>query len=129
MTPWREAMCRALYGPGGFFVRGDPHPFRTSAAASPVFARAILRLLIAVDAALEHPPELRITDVGAGHGELLARLLALAPPELAERLRPVAVELAPRPADLPDRIEWRAGLPPPAPGLLVAAEWLDNVPV
>jgi SAM-dependent MidA family methyltransferase len=126
---WGAARDRALYGPNGFFVGGEPHPFRTSAAASHTFARAILRLVVWVDEALGHPDELRLVDVGAGRGELLTGLVAAAPPDLAERLRPVAVELAPRPQGLANRIEWRIDPPPPAPGLLLATEWLDNVPL
>lgn len=126
---WGRAICQALYGADGFFVRGERHPFRTSAASSPLFARAIVELLGMVDVALDHPAELRVVDVGAGHGELLSRLLAVAPEDLGRRLRPVAVELAVRPTGLTDRIEWRADLPQPAPGMLIATEWLDNVPL
>jgi hypothetical protein len=106
------------YGPDGFFVRGERHPFRTSAAASPCFARAILSLLSAVDAALDHPADLRVVDVGAGHGELLPRLLALArrtSPRGCARSRSSSRRAPP---DVPDRIEWRPDLPPPGPGLL-----------
>lgn len=125
-------MTAALYGPAGFFVRGDAGPaghFRTSVHASPAFAAAMLRLVTAVDAALGHPPGLDLVDVGAGRGELLRALLGLAPPELAARLRPVAVERAPRPADLPSGIEWTGTPPDSLAGVLLATEWLDNVPL
>ncbi|MGW1487647.1 SAM-dependent methyltransferase, partial [Micromonospora parva] len=77
---WRDAMNRALYGPGGFFVAGGGPAahFRTSVHASPVFATALLRLLTQVDAALGHPPRLDVVDVGAGRGELLRALVGLA---------------------------------------------------
>jgi SAM-dependent MidA family methyltransferase len=97
-----------------------------------------------VDRALGHPDELALVDVGAGRGELLTGVLACAAgmPErlgegrsfpLIERLRPYAVERAPRPPGLDQRIVWlgdlrelpRDGLD----GLLFANEWLDNVPV
>lgn len=129
---WREAMAAALYGPEGFFVRpGNPPAahFRTSALASPLFAAAVLRLLEQVDAALGHPDPLDLVDVGAGRGELLAALVGAAPPALAARLRPVGVELAPRPGELPDCVRWRDRPPPGTRGLLLACEWLDNVPV
>jgi SAM-dependent MidA family methyltransferase len=117
-----------LYGPGGFFVRGDHGPaghFRTSVHASPLFAGAILRLIQRVDEALGRPEVLDVVDVGAGRGELLAALL----PELPERARLTAVELAPRPAGLDGRIVWRRDVPAGINGLLLATEWLDNVPL
>ncbi|MDO3703709.1 SAM-dependent methyltransferase [Micromonospora sp. C28SCA-DRY-2] len=48
---------------------------------------------------------------------------------LARRLRLTAVELAPRPDDLPTEIAWSGEIPPGIVGLLVATEWLDNVPL
>jgi SAM-dependent MidA family methyltransferase len=125
-------MERALYGPDGFYVRGGAGPaghFRTSAHASPLFARALARLLAGVDAALGHPDRLDIVDLGAGRGELLTALLDAAPAALAARVRPVAVELASRPADLRSGVEWRTDPPTGVTGLLVATEWLDNVPL
>lgn len=125
-------MHEALYGPDGFFMRNDAGPaahFRTSVHASPLFAHALLRLLDRVDAALGRPDRLDVVDVGAGRGELLTQLAALAPPALADRLRLTAVELAPRPPDLAADITWRADLPAGVTGLLVANEWLDNVPL
>ncbi|NES31373.1 hypothetical protein GCE86_23920 [Micromonospora terminaliae] len=55
--------------------------------------------------------------------------LATAPVPLAERVRLIAVEKAPRPADLPAEIEWVDEIPQGVTGLLVATEWLDNVPL
>jgi SAM-dependent MidA family methyltransferase len=128
---WRVAMERALYGPGGFFVAdaGPAAHFRTSVHASPLFAAAILRLAVAVDSALGHPARLDLVDVGAGRGELLAALLEAAPAGLRERLAPCGVELAPRPARLDSRIAWSDRMPTPVRGLLLATEWLDNVPL
>ncbi len=122
-------MERALYGPDGFYVSGDrPYRhFRTSVHASPLFAGAMTELLLRVDRALGEPPGLDVVDVGAGRGELLVALLALVPDGVRARLRPVAVELAPRPADLPPEVDWRADLPDRVTGLLLATEWLDNV--
>ncbi|MEU6203977.1 SAM-dependent methyltransferase [Micromonospora musae] len=127
---WRDAMDRALYGPGGFFVSGSgpADHFRTSVHASPVFAAALLRVIEQVDAALGHPDRLDVVDVGAGRGELL-RALAGMQPATAARLRLTAVELAPRPDDLPDEIHWVDDIPRGMTGLLLATEWLDNVPL
>jgi SAM-dependent MidA family methyltransferase len=128
---WRDAMAGALYGPGGFFVSGNRpgDHFRTSAHASPLFATALARLLVRVDEALGHPSTVDVVDVGAGRGELLLALTQAVPAELRDRLRPCAVEVAPRPPDLPAAIGWQAAPPPAVTGLLVATEWLDNVPV
>ncbi len=125
-------MAAALYGPDGFFVRADDGPaghFRTSVHASPLFAGALLRLVERIDAALGHPEVFDLVDVGAGRGELLTTLGALLPVELAGRVRLVGVELAPRPAGLDPAIGWRPDVPDGVTGLLVATEWLDNVPL
>ncbi|WP_372444369.1 SAM-dependent methyltransferase [Micromonospora qiuiae] len=48
---------------------------------------------------------------------------------LAKRIRFTAVELAPRPDDLPEHITWVHEIPANLTGLLLATEWLDNVPL
>ncbi|MEU6074986.1 SAM-dependent methyltransferase [Micromonospora sp. NPDC047074] len=144
---WRDAMERALYGPDGFFVSGagPAAHFRTSAHAAPLFANCLLRLLADLDRALGHPGRLDVVDVGAGRGELLWSLLAgLAgeppagprarpagadPVPLARRVRLTAVERAPRPDGLPAEIHWTSEIPDRITGLLLATEWLDNVPL
>ncbi len=133
--PWSEATAQALYGHGGFFHRpeGPAGHFRTSVHASGLFAAAVLDLLDAVDAALARPADLQLVDVGAGRGELLLAvrdLLATGDRDgLAGRVRLSAVEQAHRPRTLPAGIGWSSELPEGAVGLLVANEWLDNVPV
>ena len=140
--PWSHAMERALYGPGGFYVGpdGPAAHFRTSVHASPLFAGAVVRLLREVDAALGHPGELSFVDLAAGRGELVAAVHAQIVRDssghgqgegLPDRLRLVAVELAERPEGLADEIKWRSDLPSAAgglTGLVVANEYLDNVP-
>jgi SAM-dependent MidA family methyltransferase len=130
---WRQAMQAALYGPAGFYARGEQpaRHFRTSVHVSPRYAGALLAVLRAVDAALGQPGRLDLVDVGAGRGELLAMVLTLAgtSPGLASRLAPVAVEVVARPAGLDPRIGWQPGLPATVTGLVIASEWLDNVPL
>jgi SAM-dependent MidA family methyltransferase len=136
-VPWRLAMDRALYGPGGFYHRpegGPGHHFRTSTSASVDFARAILRLLAEVDELLGRPSPLMFVEVAAARGALLTAVHALAAaetPDLARRLSPAGVELAERPAALPLHVGWVHDLTelPPVTGLLLANEWLDNVPL
>jgi SAM-dependent MidA family methyltransferase len=117
---WRAATERALYGDGGFYRRTDGAPgahFRTSVHASPLFAEALLGLVRSAGLTT-------VVDVGAGRGELLRALRALDP-----SLRLVAVEVADRPADLPDDVGWVTAVPDGVDGLVVANEWLDNVAV
>ncbi|MEV5280921.1 SAM-dependent methyltransferase [Streptomyces sp. NPDC051993] len=117
-----------MYGPGGFYLRpeGPAGHFRTSVHASPLFARAVARLLTEIAAGLG-PGPVDLVDVGAGRGELLTGVLAALPAGFP--VRPYAVERAPRPAGLDERIVWRASVPRGVRGLLFANEWLDNVPV
>ncbi|BCJ53652.1 hypothetical protein Asp14428_51270 [Actinoplanes sp. NBRC 14428] len=124
-------MHRALYGPRGFFTVAAPADhFRTSVHASPLFAGALLRLIEAVDARLGHPRTVQVVDVGAGRGELLAALAASAAgTPLAGRMRLTGVEVAPRPGGLPAAIGWRRDVPAEVTGVLLATEWLDNVPL
>lgn len=115
--PWRSAWDEALYGPRGFFRRHAPvDHFRTSVHASDLMARALLRLVRAKDLDT-------VVDVGAGRGELLAALHRLAPD-----LHLLGVEVAARPADLPEAVAWSPVLPTSVDGLVIANEWLDNVP-
>ena len=116
---WRVSMRRALYGPGGFYLRpeGPAGHFRTSTHASDHFAAALARL--AGEAGLG-----QVVDLGAGRGELLLALHRVDP---GLRLR--GVERAPRPAALPPAIGWAARLPPGLEALVVANEWLDVVPL
>jgi SAM-dependent MidA family methyltransferase len=128
---WREATERALYGDKGFYRRpAQPsRHFRTSVHASSSYAAAAVRLLCDVDAVLGHPAQLDVVDIGAGGGEFAVELGRIAPGELRARLRIIAVDLAPRPVGLPTEIIWAAALPEQISGLVIANEWLDNVPV
>jgi SAM-dependent MidA family methyltransferase len=123
-------MERALYGEKGFYLQERPSGhFRTSVSASPVFADAVLALLLEVDAELGSPDPLDLVDIGTGEGVLVHRLLAAAEPGLRDRLRVTAVDLAARPPHLPPEIAWRHSVPGSIIGLAVANEWLDNIPL
>ncbi|MEP6760700.1 MAG: SAM-dependent methyltransferase [Sporichthyaceae bacterium] len=118
-VPWREATEQALYGDGGFYRRtgGPAAHFRTSVHASPLFAEALLRMASATGLRT-------VVDVGSGRGELLAQLHEWDP-----ALRLVGVDVVDRPGDLPAAVEWSSTVPEVDSALLVANEWLDNVPV
>lgn len=105
----------------GFYRRGERAAahFRTSVHASPRYAWALARLLCEVDAGLGRPASAELVDVGAGRGELLSQVLAAidaGPSDLGRRLRPVAVEVAARPPELPERICWQPEPPDLMPG-------------
>ncbi|MEU4740317.1 SAM-dependent methyltransferase [Actinosynnema sp. NPDC023658] len=121
---WREA----LYGPSGFFTRGEvpADHFRTAALVGPELAEALLVLLERVDFALGRPARLDFVDVGAGGGELSAAVRAGASGSLAERLVVTAVDVGP--ARSWPGVRWTSELPSSVCGLLVGHEWLDAVP-
>jgi SAM-dependent MidA family methyltransferase len=127
-------MTEALYGDAGFYRARPGTPaahYRTSPHVSPAFADALVRLAARVDAAIGSPDAFDVCDLGSGGGELLAAMRGRAVvvvPQLAARLRLAGVDVAPRPPGLADDIEWYAEMPR-VTGLLIANEWLDNVPV
>ncbi|MER7251649.1 SAM-dependent methyltransferase [Kribbella sp. NPDC000426] len=99
---FRAAWQEALYGPDGFYRRERPAAhFRTSVHASMLFGQAIAQLarLLELD---------EVVDIGAGSGEL-GKVLR------AEGLTVLDIELD---DELPERLS----------GLVIANEWLDNIP-
>lgn len=130
MHPWRQAMQQALYGPRGFFTTGagaKAH-FRTSVHAAPEFAQAIARLAVDLDEQLGDET-FQIVDVGAGDGELLTQLDVYLPTAIRSRIELIAVELRPRPSTITNSIAWSTEIPDEVVGLIIANEWLDNVPL
>jgi SAM-dependent MidA family methyltransferase len=114
---WKQAWDAALYGADGFFRREAPAAhFRTSVHASPLFAETLVRMTRA--AGLD-----TVVDIGAGRGELLSAMHALDP-----GLDLLGVEVSARPADLDASIAWTPALPEAVHGLVVANEWLDDIP-
>jgi SAM-dependent MidA family methyltransferase len=117
-VPWQQAWTDALYGPAGFFLREVPgEHFRTNASV-PLFAEAVQELACRVDQAMGCPDPFDVVDVGAGRGELLE---SFDPPS---RWRLTGVDLAD--ADVP--FAWTHDIPE-LTGLLLANEWLDNIPM
>lgn len=114
---WREAWTAALYADEGFYRTGRPiDHFRTSAHLGP-FAKAIRELVRREGSAT-------VVDLAAGGGEMLTALHAL----LGDEVELVGVEITERPTTLPPSIDWLPALPDRIDGLLIANEWLDNIP-
>lgn len=120
-------MAESLYGEPGFYrAAGTPaRHFRTAAHTGAVWARAIAALAGEVDVALRSPIDFTLVDVGAGGGELLTEVAAIAP----ERWTLIGVDVAERPPGLPERIGWQRQFPDGVRGVVLAVELLDVVPV
>jgi SAM-dependent MidA family methyltransferase len=117
LPTWKQAWDDALYGGEGFYRRESPAAhFRTSVHASRLFAEALVRM--AREAGLD-----TVVDIGAGRGELLGELRRIDP-----GLELLGVEVAARPPGLDGAIAWTTALPESVEGLVVANEWLDNIP-
>ena len=128
---WRSAWQDALYGSGGFYRQpsGPAGHFATSAQGIPGGGRLLARALVIL---AERAGCTALVDVGAGRGELLTEVAAIAP-----ALELTGVDVVERPADLPDHVGWMvspggAELPADLRGLsgtlVIAHEWLDVVP-
>jgi hypothetical protein len=125
-------MERALYGPDGFFRRPGPGPaghFRTSANASPLFAAAVGRLLTALGRGTRQSGPVRRRRRRCRSGVSCWSRWRRRPRRPEERLRRTAVEIADRPAGLDPDIDLDRRTPIGVTGLLIATEWLDNVPL
>lgn len=126
---WSDAIAAALYGPGGFYRENAPdRHFRTSANAGLLLAESLSVLVVSTDAALDHPAHFDLVDIGAGDGRLLSDIYTLLPGELADRVAPVGVEVRQRPPELMPIVRWVNRLPEQLTGLVMAHEYLDNVP-
>lgn len=114
---WRDAWTAALYADEGFYRTGRPiDHFRTSAHLG-LFAKAISELVRREGSAT-------VVDLAAGGGEMLTALQAL----VGDDVELIGVEIADRPASLPPSVGWLPTLPDRIDGLLIANEWLDNIP-
>ncbi len=145
---WLRQWQRAATGRHGFWRSARPPAhFRTAgderALTDPLTDSAALLIGI-VEAALPAPARPRVVDLGAGEGALLAALA---------RRRPAwglaGVDVRDAPADLPPHAEWHVAIRDvvagrwtdregrsvdpaswvgPGPTVLVAHEWLDDLP-
>lgn len=133
--PWLDAWVDAAYGTDGFWTRQQPGAhFRTGAGTGPSIAATVAGLADRI------PGLQAVVDVGTGDGALLTRLGAVRPDLVL-----VGVDRRPRPPGLAPAVGWcqdhwdvRAGRwehgpqtwlsGTPGPALLMAHEWLDDLP-
>ncbi len=133
--PWFDRWVESATGAAGFWPDNRPEQhFRTASTTGAALAQLIVALL-------ERHSEIQaIVDIGAGGGELLTQLAVLRP-----RLGLAAVDLRARPSTLPGSVAWvrdrwdvqqHRWLGPAArllealdrPTLVIASEWLDDLP-
>jgi hypothetical protein len=144
--PWRDAWLESAYGTGGHWRTSLPADhFRTAATSTTALAELI-------SAELRARPEIGIVvDLGAGDGTLLNQLAGQpgrlpVTPERHPGLRLYGVDLRNRPDGLAEGISWCRDLwdvtadrwtsgeadrmlaALDAPALVIAVEWLDDLP-
>lgn len=145
---WYDGWRTTSVGPVGFWQHERPADhFRTASGATGLVARMLLTLLA------DRPEISTVVDIGAGDGRLLAEIGALAP-----RMRLIGLDLRPAPeyAAATSTTAWLRGcwdvdtagwlrspdlapgagpvplrtlLPAGQPMVVVAAEWLDDLPL
>ncbi len=132
--PFSEYMQLALYGEGGFYTTGGRAgrrggDFITSPEVGPLFGTVIARALDAWWKELGSPSRFDVVECGAGPGTLARSILA-APPECADAMHYVAVEISASQRALhPQGVESRETMPDgPITGVILANELLDNLP-
>jgi hypothetical protein len=131
---WFLTWLECAYGAEGFWRRHWPDEhFRTATATSPLVAEALVVIADRLSVAA-------VVDVGAGRGELVNALAGRRP-----ELRLGAVDLRPRPDSLSAAVDWAEDLwdvryarwttgqadrllSADDPVLVIAAEWLDDLP-
>lgn len=128
-APWPQAWHAALYGSDGFYRRDRPAGhFATSAQGLPGGGEVLAAAVVAL--ARRHGLG-AVVDVGAGGGELLREIRALAPDldltgvdvaEAADERDDVGWVRSPGGRALPEALAGLSGT------LVVAHEWLDVVP-
>ena len=136
--PFEEFMEAALYDPGhGFFTTGPLRSvkagdFLTSPEVSARFGTTLARFVTAEKERLGNPPGFAVIDVGAGSGSLLRPLLE----GVGDGVQAFAVEASPaaRPGlgsvGGDQRVLSPLGeVPGPLPGVVVANELVDNLPM
>ena len=93
-----EYMSRALYGPGGYYTRGDRSPvadYYTSPQVHPGFGALLSVQLFHIWTLLEKPARFVVVEPGAGDGLLCCDILSAAehlPDDFGRAIRYIAVD-------------------------------------
>ena len=137
---WHDAHLGTYPDSHGFYHHHEPaHHFATEAqadAAGNPLAQALAVLISDIAGRFQKGEPVEVVDIGAGSGELLTSLLQLL--DADPRLHCTAIDVRPRPIDLPAGIDWitgqapevlRATWPDGITGIVIAHEWLDDLPV
>ena len=134
-----EYMQVALYGPGGYYTRGEQgagRDYYTSPLAHPVFGALIALQLEQMWRLLDAPDPFHVLEPGAGDGTLARDVLAFAghlEPAFAAALRYTAIDRAsPAPRDGPSALEWIRSEHIPLRGMIgciLSNELVDALPV
>ncbi|MGW2622724.1 SAM-dependent methyltransferase [Micromonospora taraxaci] len=108
------------------------HPYRLDVvdvgAGRGELLRAFVGLAVGVSGEPAHSGRSGLIPPWSGSPETLTPTAAVRP-SLRERVHFTAVEYAPRPDNLPVEINWTDEIPCEINGVLLATEWLDNVPL
>ncbi|MGH8935527.1 MAG: class I SAM-dependent methyltransferase [Acidimicrobiia bacterium] len=131
--PFEEFMGTALYdSEQGYFTSGSLRSvkegdFLTSPEVSPLFGQMLARFVDRERQRIGDPPDFTVVDVGAGSGSLLRSLVQ----SLARYAEAWAVEVSQAALGLaPTRAAGTLDdLPALFPGVIIANELLDNLPV
>ena len=131
-----EYMGEALYGPGGFYERspvGERGHFVTSPHIHPIFSRLVGTAIEELWLGIGRPEPFRLVEAGAGDGTM-GRELVEGFARAAIALEYSAVEAGTNAstslaAITPQVVERLSDLQPLDPGVLVANELLDNLPL
>ncbi|MEV4762721.1 SAM-dependent methyltransferase [Micromonospora chokoriensis] len=108
------------------------HPYRLDVvdvgAGRGELLRALVGLAVGVSGEPTHSGRSGLIPPWSGSPETLTPTAPVRP-SLAERVSFTAVEYAARPDNLPVEINWTDQIPEGITGVLIATEWLDNVPL
>ncbi len=135
-VPWSIAWHDAHLGPHGFYRHHVPAQHFATEAQDGLLVEALAVAIKQIAARLPATGPIDIIDIGAGSGELLTSLLAALGGD--SRCHFTAIDVRPRPVDLPERIDWIIGEAPEIltkirpegiTGIVIAHEWLDDLPV
>ncbi|CAB4891145.1 MAG: hypothetical protein F2923_00925 [Actinobacteria bacterium] len=130
--PWKEAWEEAAFGSSGFYLQQHPYEHFATSVSQDGLASSLLPYLLR---ALDQLERVTVVDVGAGDGDLGVQLHNLLGISMRSRVHFLALDVRPRPSNLPECIEWvqgdaRATIASVEPGnmLLIAHEFLDDLP-